>query len=147
MKKLLFLLTSALLFLYCGKEQVSIVDPLCEENEQIPNVPILISPPCGASLDNGCRSNSRSMTWHFDWDDYPGAIKYHILIMHGGASLSLVDDEVFIAEFTLGEDYRGGGYIASHNLKYWFWKVRAFVDGNWTEWSEKRFFHVKRPDC
>lgn len=34
------------------------------------------------------------------------------------------------------------GYVGSHNLRGWTWKVRARVDGQWQPWSDARPFSV-----
>jgi hypothetical protein len=34
------------------------------------------------------------------------------------------------------------GYIADQNRLGWRWKVRALVQGIWTDWSEERTFDV-----
>ena len=124
MKKVMFLLSFSFCVLNCQKEQVDVLDPLCAEEESVTGAPTLIDPPCRATLENGCSGFTRPTIWRFDWEDFPGASRYHIFVMHRGSRSSLVDEEVLVSEFA----YDINGYIADHNLKYWFWKVRAFVD-------------------
>lgn len=133
MKKLLVPLLTTLLFMVCEKEQVK-------------SVPELLSPSNGVILDNSCEDLSNEMTWEFDWEDFPGASRYHLFVMHRGSAFPAINSEIVISEFT---STGTGGYIVDQNLTNWFWRVRAFVDGNWTEWSEERSFKVEplNTDC
>ena len=136
-------LVIAMLCMACEKTEMAIADPLCPEGPVNPNVPALRSPACGSELENGCRNSSKAHTWQFEWDEFPEASKYHINIKHAGSSSSLVDEEVTESQFTRS----GSGYIVDRNRRDWYWQVRAFVNGQWTAWSERRVFHVKPLIC
>lgn len=134
MKKLLFFLFTTALFMGCQKEPAPTTSPN------------LLFPLDGAILDNNCEDLSDEITWEFDWDDFPGATRYHLFVMHQGSIYPVIDNEILVSEY---KSSGTGSYIVNHNLKNWFWRVRAFVDGNWTEWSEERSFSVEplNTDC
>jgi hypothetical protein len=45
-------------------------------------------------------------------------------------------------------DSNPGDYIIEANRYGWIWRVRAYVGGVWTDWSEERSFNVEPPtDC
>jgi hypothetical protein len=38
--------------------------------------------------------------------------------------------------------FKSTGYVGEPSLRGWRWKVRALVQGIWTDWSEERTFDV-----
>ena len=106
----------------------------------------LITPVNEAILDNGCRGEFELLEWYFDWEDFPSAQKYHLYVIHIGSRSPVIDeDNIQNSEYLKS----GGAYIVSSYLRNWTWKVKAFVNDEWTEWSELRTFHVEplNTDC
>ena len=98
-----------------------------------------------ATLDNGRFDRRDNIVWDFDWSDVPNAAKYHLYVIHNGASIPLIDDD----EITEGSSYHytgAGAYVDSANLLDWTWMVRAYINGAWGEWSEIRTFNVEPLD-
>jgi hypothetical protein len=94
----------------------------------------------GATLDNGRQDRRDGITWEFDWPDVPRATAYHLFVAHGRA-IPLIDlTDIPESHYTFIDDR---AYIVDSNRKGWFWKVRAMVDGEWTEWSRERAFRVE----
>ena len=100
--------------------------------------PTLLKPAAGATVDNGT-GDSKQMAWDFDWSDVPGATQYQLSMMHS-SNLSVAPTRrvttIFnptSSSYNLGNKWGVGG---------WRWKVRALVNGIWTDWSEERTFDV-----
>jgi hypothetical protein len=99
----------------------------------------LLTPPAGATLDNGTVNQTKVVVWNFAWSAVPGATHYHLHVIGPYARVPLVD----IATLTTTSYAREGtGYVIERNRLRWRWKVRALVGGTWTDWSEERIFHV-----
>jgi Leucine-rich repeat (LRR) protein len=108
--------------------------------------PVLLSPAPGAVLDNGCTLQANSIIWAFDWEDVPGATLYGIFIQKTGFN-ALRD----LSDLP-GSSYQynsASGYTPDTNLTGWFWRVRAQVNGIWSDWSEERGFVIEpvNTDC
>ncbi len=100
----------------------------------------LLSPDAGAVLDNGRSDRSDPVEWVFDWSDVPGATRYNIHVIAGTATIPMIDAETEESAYVhLGLS----SYIIDRNRTGWTWKVRAMVDGEWSEWSEVREFDVE----
>lgn len=103
--------------------------------------PVLISPQEGAILDNGRDDRLDNIVWDFDWSDIQTASKYHLYVYHSGASYPVIDNpDVTDSAYRYTSI---GSYIADVNGYDWNWKVRAYVNGQWGEWSEIRTFSVE----
>ena len=102
----------------------------------------LLKPSKNAILPQGKRVGEEIHTeWMFAWSDCPEAGKYHIYAKadNRGAINPIIDDD----------NVKGALYI--HRSEHYgfinldtptFWMVRAYVDGEWGEWSEKRWYYV-----
>jgi WD40 repeat protein len=105
------------------------------------NSPALVSPGEGAVLDNGRMDSQDDVAWDFDWYDYEGATEYNLSIQPpespGAPRPPLTFTRIVGSSF----HWARRGYIS--NCFGWTWKVRAKVDGEWTEWSETRAFDVE----
>jgi hypothetical protein len=101
---------------------------------------ILISPEEGAVLDNGRYDRQDDIVWDFDWSDVPGATKYHLYVKHTGSLYPVINREVYGSSY---HHLSEGSYIINSNRFNWKWKVRAFIDDMWSEWSEVRSFDVE----
>ena len=106
-------------------------------------IPTLLSPENYATLDNGCMDFSDLMTWTFKWESCPGATKYIIFVMQPGSLNPMLNEEVTDTK------YISSDISYTMHLFGWIWKVRAFVNGEWGDWSEVRTFDVEpiNTDC
>lgn len=103
--------------------------------------PILLLPPAGAIMDNGCYNFSNKIEWFFDWTDVRGATKYNLYMRNLAAAYPSIDVVVSVSE------YYHWMYAYISNLDNWIWKVRAGDDENvWSGWSEERNFNVEPID-
>jgi serine/threonine protein kinase/tetratricopeptide (TPR) repeat protein len=100
--------------------------------------PTLLKPAAGATLENSAPGASNSYVWEFNWAKVPGATKYHLCMMPKPKALSISNPLLTSTSYR----YEANGYIADHNRMGWRWKVRALVNGVWTDWSEERTFDV-----
>lgn len=101
--------------------------------------PALLTPERGATLDNGLVDRSLSMVREFKWSEIPGATKYH-LIVFGPSSDRPSTELPNLSSPT--HRYEIKGYVLDKYRLGWRWKVRALVNGVWTDWSEERIFNV-----
>ena len=123
----------------CGHDiTLKIYNLYTEENES--KIPQLLSPRAREVMDNGCTDRSDSIVWDFDWADIPGATEYNLYIKHKGSKYSFVDVDTTRSSY----HYVGrGSYIVNRNRFDWGWKVRAYVDGQWYDYSNTRYFNVE----
>ena len=101
---------------------------------------ILISPEEGAVLDNGRYDRRDDIVWDFDWLNVTGATKYNLYVKHTGALYPVIDIGVYGSSY---HHVSEGSYIINSNRFNWKWKVRAFIDDMWSDWSEVRSFDVE----
>lgn len=80
--------------------------------------------------------------WMFGWHDCPEAGRYHLYVIGPGALNPIVDDDTLTAATY---QFRRSSYGVTQR-DGWTWKVRAFVDGRWGDWSEARWFSVAAPN-
>jgi len=104
-------------------------------------VPSLVPPEEGALLDNGRTDRLDDVVWDFDWSDCEGASRYHLYVIHPGATFPLIDDANVPVSYY--RDVGPGSYIIEANRLGWTWRVRALVGSEWGEWSETRTFDVE----
>ena len=142
------ILAAAVVACGCAAEEVagrvSPVTPLTPLSPVTPvspetTVPVLLSPGEGAVVDNGCGDSSDPMEWTFDWSEVPRAERYHVYVMGRTARIPAVDAEVAGSFYSK----RSNAYVADQNRLGWRWKVRAFVDGTWREFTPERSFDVE----
>ncbi|SEM92873.1 hypothetical protein [Nitrosomonas marina] len=99
----------------------------------------LITPDDNGTLNQQRLSDGRVETaWRFSWSECPGATKYHLYVVGPETMNPLVDINILEAPMYLARSTHYG--ITS--LKGWTWKVRAYVNGKWGDWSESRAFNV-----
>jgi hypothetical protein len=115
------------------------------DNEDAPldlTPPQLVKPAIGQLMDNGCVINRVTINWDFEWAQKKGAARYHFRLRAQNALLNAVDNENITSN-----RYRHviNGYIGSSSTQNWTWQVRAYIRGNWTEWSTGTF-NVKEVD-
>jgi hypothetical protein len=105
--------------------------------------PYLISPEEGEVLDNGCSDFSDEATWHFDWTDCGSPENYHLYVIGQNAVNPAIDrPDLISSSYTV----ESSGYIADADRFGWRWRVRAKVDGKWSDWSNERTFDVEPLD-
>jgi len=110
-------------------------------------IPVLLSPPNGATLDNGCRLEvSNPIVWTFDWSDVPGATAYHLLGTNPRATAPWVDNpNILVSEY----ERNTRGWILDSNARGFQWRVRARIGDTWGDWSVTRSFdlELEGTDC
>ena len=116
---------------------VATVQPSPTTSVSSDNIPKLIFPLTGAVLYDGSGGSS---VWDFDWSDVEGASEYHLYVIGPipPAEFPIVDT------ITTSSSYRhvSSGYVVSKNYYGWTWRVRAKINGQWSEWSETGNFDV-----
>jgi hypothetical protein len=93
----------------------------------------------------GCSNMSNLIIWNFDWTDVAGASNYYLVVYRVGSYFNTIDTYVYGSQFTysqiltIQESFR-------YNLR---WKVRAWINGSWSDWSPERSFSVEpvNTDC
>src|SRR5262245_386248 len=99
----------------------------------------LVSPEPRAVLTQHRLDGSKVRSvWRFSWSTCPGATRYHLYVIGPGALNPIVNIDTLKA--TVHEYWSTHYGITSR--QGWSWKVRAHVDGRWSEWSETRSFDV-----
>jgi len=100
-----------------------------------------LSPAEGEFVSNGSLTD-QPWTWEFRWSEVPGAEKYQLHVFGAQGEEPWIDKttdeprhrEVNASGWSIGEASRNG----------WRWKVRTQVNGQWSEWSKLRIFHVSQ---
>ena len=80
--------------------------------------------------------------WTFGWRACPGARRYHLFVIGPGALNPIIDNDSITSATYQNTAYHYG----ITQREGWTWKVRAFVDGRWGDWSEERTFNVAAPE-
>ncbi|MEW6735394.1 MAG: hypothetical protein AB1489_29150, partial [Acidobacteriota bacterium] len=112
-----------------------------------PSVPKLITPKPGEVIDNSCENRKDKIVWEFDWSDIPEATYYHLYVIGAGAQYPIINiDNLATSSF---KQVKSSSYIIDTYRLGWRWKVRAKVNGDWTDWSEEQTFDVEplNTDC
>jgi hypothetical protein len=107
---------------------------------QPPCTPSLLAPLQDAEVDNGNSARDDVNVWDFDWSHCIGATLYEVLVQHAGAQFPVVSAIVTSSFYHYECD---GCYVADVNRFDWIWRVRAYENGLWGEWSETRRFSVE----
>ncbi|EDP94844.1 hypothetical protein KAOT1_01420 [Kordia algicida OT-1] len=108
--------------------------------ESVKTTITLNSPQSNASLANGIESRNASFSWDFDWEDVPNAEQYEIVIIHPNNNKKSILKNTPVSRYQLVQ--RGG--LKNNELIGWKWKVRAFINGSYRDWSATRTFNVKQ---
>jgi hypothetical protein len=101
----------------------------------VATIPKLLSPPDGATLDNG----PAPTVWSFHWSEVPGATLYNLYVFHSGSLYPRINTTISSLSFDVSNK---GSSIADTNRYGWTWKVRALVNGQYGAWSETWTFNV-----
>jgi hypothetical protein len=97
-------------------------------------VPQLISPAEGGIMPN-CNAYSTAI-WDFKWSEVPGASMYEISIM-GGHNF-----EIETQQPSFHYEPNGRFCISDDKRFNYVWKVKAYVNGQWCDYSQERHFDV-----
>jgi hypothetical protein len=104
------------------------------------NAPILVSPEDNVILDNGRTDFMDQMIWDFDWSDVAGATRYHLYVQQGrGGWPQINNDNISSSSY----HFVSPGFMEDDYLEEWTWKVRAYVDGQWSPWSTLGYFQLE----
>ena len=106
-------------------------------------VPALAMPGDNAVLPQRVADEKFALNWTFTWKACPEATKYHLFVIGPTASNPIVnEDSLTSAAYRF---QRSHGQISKSKAQGWTWKVRAYADGQWGNWSEERKFSVTEP--
>jgi hypothetical protein len=98
----------------------------------------LYAPQTNALLANGNENKRTSYTWNFDWADVPNAEQYEIYIIHPNDHKKSFIQNTPVSKYQLVQRQPR----TNTELNGWKWKVRAFINGSYREWSATRTFNV-----
>src|SRR5262249_29456447 len=122
-----------------GAEAAELLDldvpPALKEPPVLTTGPTLVKPAAGATFENRPLIFSKKRVWDFGWSEVPGATRYHLYVIWEGAHVPTIHDSTLTSPSYRLEDQ---GFISNENRSGWRWKVRALVEGTWTDWSEER---------
>lgn len=100
----------------------------------------LLSPRKGDILDNGRTDGKNSTRWWFDWLSVDGATKYNLYVIGPNTNSPLINVVVGLD----GWQYtRATGFIPNKDRLNWRWRVRAYVNHTWCDWSKWGHFNVE----
>lgn len=104
-------------------------------------------PQNGDVLDNGCRNQTDPIIWNFSWTNVKGATEYRLHVYHTGSRYPLINNRYM--ETNSYEFKCDPCYIGNSNRFDWNWRVRALVNGVWTDWTPEIVFDVEplNSDC
>lgn len=105
--------------------------------------PMLISPENNAVLDNGRSDLYDSIIWDFDWSDVLRANLYQIYVIGPGVKYPIINTSTISSSYHCEKKEYQSEREGLNSLSGWTWKVRAMVDGLWSEWSEVRTFNLE----
>ena len=117
------------------------VSPELQEPPVLAEGPSLLAPASGGKLPNGAWGATRPMVWEFDWSDVPAATHYHLYVKAAKADGPSINRSQLTAS---SYRYESKAYVPEPNRTGWRWKVRALVDGVWTDWSQERTFSLEQ---
>ncbi len=104
--------------------------------------PQLRYPPPNTVLENGSTDLSKGFQWLFKWNPVSQASQYQLYVgfTDGSAYINRLQ-----SENTYTHREPNNTYFSTAQLNGWIWKVRAEVNGVWTDWSEARPFTISAP--
>jgi hypothetical protein len=103
-------------------------------------VPALVVPGDNAVLPQQLPDEKFALNWTFEWKACPEATKYHLFVIGPTASNPIVNEDSLTS--ATYQFQRSHGQISKSKAQGWTWKVRAYADGQWGQWSEVRKFNV-----
>lgn len=100
-----------------------------------PAPPVLLKPAQGGVLPNGTRDRSRPRVWEFQWAPVEGAKAYQIQVQPNRGKRAWDESNLSEPHYRL----TAKNFVPNQALLNWHWRVRALVDGTWTDWTEHTF--------
>ena len=99
----------------------------------------LIAPKVNSTFDQGPRLSDDRVEpkLRFIWRNCPEAERYHLYVIGPDAINPIIDNNNITSAVYL---HSMRHYGVTH-LEGWTWRVRAYVDGRWENWSETRTFN------
>jgi hypothetical protein len=107
-------------------------------------VPALAVPANNAVLPQRLPDDKFALNWTFEWKACPEATRYHLFVIGPTASNPVVNEDSLTS--ATYQFQRSHGQISKSKTQGWTWKVRAYTNGRWGEWSEVRTFNVAPPN-
>ena len=123
-----------------GGAVIACRDKISPTPTKIACVPALVVPEDNAELPQRLRDEKFALNWTFGWKACPEATKYHLFVIGPTASNPIVNEDSLTS--ATYQFQRSHGQISKSKTQGWTWKVRAYADGQWGEWSEVRKFNV-----
>ena len=109
---------------------------------KLKSAPSLTAPEAGAVLPNHEPESTSATTWEFQWLPVDEATKYQLSVQAPNHTEPVID----AAELTTPSySHELREAVPDEEKTSWRWRVRAFVKGQWTGWSEERTFDVGSP--
>jgi hypothetical protein len=127
-----FQLLLGFFYIACSSKMENPVDINC--------TPSLLSPQSGEVMDNGCYNMNNGISWFFEWSECPDATKYRLYVKSSSAISAVIDKEIS------NTFYSFSSVSNTPILTGWAWKVKAYVGGEWREWTEERTFNLEPVD-
>lgn len=106
-------------------------------------VPALAVPANNAVLPQRLPDDKFALNWTFGWKACPEATRYHLFVIGPTASKPVVNEDSLTS--ATYQFQRSHGQVSKSKTQGWTWKVRAYTNGRWGEWSEVRTFNVAPP--
>lgn len=100
--------------------------------------PVPIRPDGSDVMDNGCDGGADGIDWDFAWSVVPRATRYHLQAWSITPANPALDDSSLTAPFWRRTDPLA--FVRESSRIGWRWRVRAFADGQWGEWSRETVF-------
>lgn len=105
-------------------------------------VPKLITPNASSVMDNGCANQQDIQEWSFDWEECQGADQYELLVQKETAQYPAISTVTIESQFS----EKKIAYVVDRNREGWQWRVRARINGAWSDWSPYQQFQIEPLD-
>ena len=102
------------------------------EDEVANTIPNLSSPSDAAMLDNGRMDGLNGIEWDFSWNTVVGASSYQLYVKEISSSVPIINISSLNQALY---HFESSDWIAN-SANQFTWKVRAYVNGQWGDWSE-----------
>ena len=114
------------------------INPVTNNPTTNNDIPKPLIPLSDATMANGCLNKTVPILWFFSWSSVPGAEMYNLYVKNHYLTGAVIDVQLTDSQFT-SITY---GYTPTQNSQYWVWKVRCRINGEWSDWSPEKIFHV-----
>ena len=102
---------------------------------------VILIPISNQVMDNDCSDGSNQRTWDFAWTACPYATKYHLYVRSVTNSIIILNNPNIVDTFASFPDVDIFNQTAPFEVK-----VKAFVNGDWKDWSPTIAFDLEPVD-